>query len=120
MSSQRGSSLIEVVVASAVLTAGILGVATMFPTAYMTLDRSGEQTAAIVLAEQQVEWLRSQPYAGLTTATTADNLDGEYTGFVRTTQIQVDTPEAGVTLVKVTVTSPGGYTVRELTSVITD
>ena len=120
MSSMRGSSLIEVVIAAAVLTAGILSVATMFPTAYLALDRSGEQTAAVVLAEQQVEWLRSQPYTALTGATTVDSLDGEYTGFVRTTEIQVDTPEAGVTLVKVTVTSPGGYTVRELTSVITD
>ncbi len=119
MSSQRGSSLIEVVVASAVLTAGILSVATMFPTAYLALDRSGEQTAAVVLAEQQVEWLRNQPYAGLTTATTADSLDGAYTGFVRTTEIQVDTPEAGVNLVKITVTSPGGYSIKELTSVIT-
>ena len=72
------------------------------------------------LAEQQVEWLRNQPYAALTTATTVENLDGEYTGFVRTTEIQVDTPAVGVTLVKVTMTSPGGYSVRELTSVITD
>lgn len=119
MSSMRGSSLIEVVIASAVLTAGIMSIATLFPTAYLVLDRSGEQTSAVALAQQKVEWLRSQPFTNLTTSTTVENLDGAYTGFVRTTSIEVDTPEAGVNLVKVTVTSPGGYSIKELTSVIT-
>jgi len=120
MNSMRGSSLIEVVIASAVLTAGILSIATMFPTAYMTLDRSGEQTAAVMLAQQQMESLRNEPFAVLTAGTATEQLAGEYAGYTRTTEIEVDTPEVGVTTVKITVTSPGGYSIRDLTSVITE
>lgn len=116
----RGFTLVEVMIAGAILVMAALPIVIIFPNAYMSLNRSGERTVAITLAQQQIESLRNQPYAALTTGTTTEQLAGAYAGYTRTTVIQVDNPVVGVTLVKVSVTTAGGLQVKDLTSVITD
>ncbi len=120
MTKAGGFSLVEVLIATAIVAITFLAIASMFPTAYRNVDWSGEQTTAVALAEQQLEWLMNQSYVSpfLTAGTTPLNLAGPYAGYTRTTTIQDDTPMVGVKDVRVTVTTPAGRSVQ-LVTVIT-
>lgn len=120
MSTAKGFSLVEVLIATAIVAIAFLAIASMFPTAYQNVDWSGEQTTAAALAEQRLEWLMNQSYASapLTAGTTTENLAGNYVGYTRTTTIQDDTPMPGVKDVRVTVATPAGRSVQ-LVTVIT-
>ena len=120
MSRMEGFTLVEVVIAAALMAMAVLSVAIMFPNAHMGVERSGEQTVAVMLAQQQVESLRNEPFAVLTAGTTTEQLAGEYAGYTRTTEIQVDTPDIGLKQVKISVTTAGGWEVNDLTTIITD
>ncbi len=117
MRSMRGFTLIEVMIASAIILVALLPIASTFPEAYRHVDRSGEQTVALTLAQQRIEWLRNQPYAALTAGTTTELLTVPSGVYARATTIQDDTPVAGLKTVAVTVLSPGGQPVK-LTSLI--
>jgi Tfp pilus assembly protein PilV len=106
----RGFSAIEVLVAASIFVVAILAVANMFPTAYQTVDRSGEDTVAVTLAQQRIEWLRNHAYtsADLAAGTTMENLGGDFVGFTRTTTVQDNIPMNGVKQVTVTVATPAG------------
>ena len=117
MRSMRGFTLVEVMIASAIILVALLPIASVFPGAYRHVDRSGEQTVALTLAQQRIEWLRNQSYAALTAGTTNELLTVQYGGYARATAIQVDTPMVGLKTVSVTVVTPGGRSVR-LTSLI--
>ncbi len=116
MRKAAGFSLVEVLIAAAILAVALLAIASMFPTAYRTVDWSGDQTVAVTLAQQRLEWLRNQTYtsAPLAAGTTTENLTGTYVGYTRTTTIQVDTPTSGVRQVAVTVAAPSGRNVQVL------
>ncbi len=120
MRDAKGFSLIEVLIATAIIAVAFLAIASMFPTAYRNVAWSGERTAAVTLAEQRLEWLMNQDYtsAPLAAGTTTENLGGNYAGYTRTTTIQDDTPMAGVKDVRVTVVMPTGRNVQ-LVTVIT-
>jgi type II secretion system protein I len=120
MSTAKGFSLVEVLIATAIVAIAFLAIASMFPTAYRNVDWSGEKTTAAALAEQRLEWLMNQSYASapLAAGTTNENLAGAYVGYTRTTTIQDDTPMLGVKDVRVTVASPAGRSVQ-LVTVIT-
>ncbi|MGH7360233.1 MAG: type IV pilus modification PilV family protein [Candidatus Methylomirabilales bacterium] len=71
----RGVTLAELLVAMAVLTVAILGIAGMFPTAYTNVTKGGQLTTATALARQMMEMIRGEPaldavarYQGLDTA----------------------------------------------------
>ena len=117
MKNMKGFTLIEVMIASTILLLALLPIASIFPDAYRNVDRSGEQTVALTLAQQRIEWLRNQSYAALTAGTTTELLTVESGVYARATTIQVDTPVAGLKMVAVTVLSPGGQPVK-LTSLI--
>ncbi len=119
MSNNRGFSALEVLVAASIVAVALLAIANMFPTAYQTVDRSGEDTMAVTLAQQRMEWLRNHAYtsAALAAGTTTENLAGDYAGFTRTTTVQDDTPMGGVKQVTVTVATPARRS-AEITSVV--
>jgi prepilin-type N-terminal cleavage/methylation domain-containing protein len=116
-----GFSLIEILIATAIIAVALLAVVAMFPTAYRNVDWSGEQTTDVTLAQQRLEWVRNQPYASAALAggTTTEPLGGNYTGYTRTTTVEDDTPVVGVKQVTVAVASPSGKTVQLIT-VITE
>ena len=68
-SSQRGTSLIELMIASLVLTIGVLGCAVLIPIAIGTNSRNRQQSNSTVIAQMTMEKILSQPAsssAGLT------------------------------------------------------
>lgn len=117
MSVEKGFSLVEVLIATAIVAIAFLAIASMFPIAYQNVDWGGEQTTAAALAEQRLEWLMNQSYvsAPLAEGTINENLAGAYAGYTRTTTIQDDTPMPGVKDVRVTVTSPSRRSVQLVT-----
>jgi prepilin-type N-terminal cleavage/methylation domain-containing protein len=113
MTRETGFSLIEVLVALAVLGGGLLAIATMTVTSLHSIDRSGEETAAMVLSQQRMEWIRNQDYASsaLAAGTTTETLTGDHSGYSRVTVIVNDVPIADVKRITVTTTSPSGRVV---------
>jgi len=117
MKKAEGFSLVEVLIAAAILAVVLLALASMFPTAYLNVDQAGEQTTAATLAQQRMEWLRNESYVSLAAGTTSETPIPGYTGYARTTAIQSDTPTTGVKQVTVTVATPTGRSVQ-VTSLI--
>ena len=76
MRNSRGFTAIEVLIAAAIVAIALAGLAGMIPTAYRTVDWAGEDTVAVALAKQRVEWLKNQSYtsADLAAGTTTQNL----------------------------------------------
>lgn len=54
-----GFTLIEVLVAAALLAVGILFISTMFPVGYSNVDAGGEQTEAAILAQDMLEKIKN-------------------------------------------------------------
>jgi Tfp pilus assembly protein PilV len=108
----RGFSALEVLIAATVTVVGILAVASMFPSSYTTVNKSGKQTAAVNLAQQRIEALRNQGYAQIDAGDNETNaaITG-YTGYTRTTLIEPNTPVANMTQMTVTVRPPVGTAV---------
>ncbi len=55
-----GFSLLEVLIGATVLAVGLLGLATMFPVAYLNVDSGGKLTGATALAQSFIEQLRTR------------------------------------------------------------
>jgi prepilin-type N-terminal cleavage/methylation domain-containing protein len=117
MTSTRGFTFIEVLIAAAVVSIALVGLAGLTPIAYRNVDWSGEDTMAVTSAKQQIEWLKNQSYTSvpLAAGTTTQNLAGDYAGYTRMTVVEDDPPAVGVAGIKqvtVTVTTPTGRSVR--------
>jgi prepilin-type N-terminal cleavage/methylation domain-containing protein len=108
MRNARGFTIVEVLVTATLVAVALLAIAGMMPTAYRTVDWSGEETVAVTLAKQRLEWLRNQPYtsAPLAAGTTTEVLAGDYGGYTRTTTVQDNTPINEMKQVTVTVATP--------------
>lgn len=107
MRNARGFSALEVLIAAAIIAVALVGLAGLFPTAYRTVDWSGEETVAMTLAKKRIEWLRNQGYssAPMALGTTPENNAENNAGYTRETVV-VPGPIAGVKQVTVTVTTP--------------
>ncbi len=118
---QRGFTLIEVLVAAVLVVVALLGAAAMSLTASGEVGRSGEETLAVSMAEQRFEWLRNQDFASteLAAGTTTETLAGAFAGYSRTTTVTDDTPRAGVKQIVISITAPSGLT-RTITGLIRD
>ena len=105
----RGFSALEVLIAASITVVGILAVASMFPSSYTNVNKSGKQTAAVYLAQQRIEALRNQGYANIDAGDdeTTVSITG-YSGYTRSTTIAGDTPVAGMKQMTVTVTPREG------------
>ena len=121
MKNERGFSLVEVLVATMLISVALLGIAAVSLTAYTSLDSGGKRTVAVTLAQQRVEWMRNQGFnsVALSAGTTIENLAGIFDGYTRTSTIADNTPVAGVKQVTVTVAAPSGRNLQIVT-LITD
>ncbi len=117
MTSARGFTILEVLTAAAIVAIALMGLAGVFSTAYRTVDWSGEDTVAVTLGKQRLEWLKNQPYtsAALAAGPTTENLTGDYAGYTQQTVVIDDNPLVGVKQVMVTVTTPVGRSVQLVT-----
>ena len=123
MNNNRGFSAIEVLIAATIVVVALLAIASMAPTAYRTVDWSGEDTMAVTLAQQRIEFLKNQPFTDPTldetTGDVTENLTGQYAGYTRVTEVEDDPAVVGaltgVKQVTVTVNSPNGRQVQLVT-----
>ena len=117
MRNTRGFTVVEVLVAAVIIAVALMGLAGLFPTAYRTVDWSGEETVAMTLAKQRLEWLKNQAYASapLAVGPTTENLTGNNAGYTRQTVVTGNAPIPGVKMVMVTVTTPVGRSVQLVT-----
>lgn len=81
--SNRGMSLVEILLAAVILAVALLGVAGLFPTAFQNVITGGRITRATLLAEQQLEALRGQTFGTLIVSPNpypdpANPIDGSY------------------------------------------
>jgi len=74
-SGARGVTLVELLIAIAVLSVAILALGGMFPSAYTNVTKGGQLTTATALCRQMVEMIRGEPtfdavlrYQGVDTA----------------------------------------------------
>jgi prepilin-type N-terminal cleavage/methylation domain-containing protein len=112
----RGVSMIEVMIALAVLGFGMLGVAAVQVSAFRATDQSRERTLAHGLAQQRLEIFQEMSRTSLETIRTdagypndplnpidPDPNDAQPMSFTRTWAITPDTPEPDVYTIMVTV-----------------
>lgn len=121
MKNERGFTLIEVMVACALISVALVGMAGAMTTAYGTIDKSGEQTTASTLAMQRMEFLRNQAFASsnLAAGSVTETLTGTYAGYTRITMIADNTPRAGVKRLTVQASSPEGTSVTTVSYMAT-
>jgi prepilin-type N-terminal cleavage/methylation domain-containing protein len=119
--SARGFTLVELLLASALIAVAVLSLITMSSTAAERVKRSGQTTSAVVLTQQRLEWLRSQPWTSsvLAPGTTTEFFAGELSGYSRVTQVVDNEPREGIKQVTVRTNTPAGRNVQ-LVSLITE
>lgn len=110
---QRGLTLVETVIALAIVTLAVTFLAGLFPHGLKVATLSQEETMAAFLAQAKIEQLISANYAETPTATTVENslsaLHPDFTGFRRTTVVSyvdgdLDTSAVDLGLKKISVT----------------
>jgi type II secretory pathway pseudopilin PulG len=62
---QGGFTIVELLVASGILVFALLGIASVLPTADMTLHEAGQITKAASLAQQMIETIKNDPFTDL-------------------------------------------------------
>jgi type II secretory pathway pseudopilin PulG len=72
-----GFTLIEVLIASLILVAALMGIAAVLPTAGQTLHQSGQASKAVSLTQEMIEMIKNDPFDGLTNY---DSVDTRTTG----------------------------------------
>jgi len=134
LSDSNGSSgftLLEVMIAMAILGVGLLSIAVAQLTAIKVASKSKNLQQAMFLAREQMDDLEALPASSpiLLTADTTDdpnnpiqvsNDEGDMTRFTRSFTVTPDEPEAGLALVVVTVawnSNQGGIRQVRLSSV---
>jgi prepilin-type N-terminal cleavage/methylation domain-containing protein len=107
---EGGFTLIEVVIAVALLAVGLLAVTTAQVQAINYAARSKHLTRAVHLAQEQMEAFNSMPTASLPATGTdpanpidPDPNDGDFMTFTRSWVIEADTPSAGITRITVNI-----------------
>ena len=63
--SARGYTLVEIVIAAAILAVALLAIANMFPTGYTNVTEAGRRTMGLTAARQILEDMQSIPFANL-------------------------------------------------------
>ncbi len=101
MKNEKGFSLIEVIIAVALL--GIIGIALLsgLATASRALFIADERATAESLARSQMEYVKNQPYAA---SYTPDSVPAEYAGYLATINTEPIESSPGGSLQRIRVT----------------
>jgi type IV pilus assembly protein PilV len=109
---EQGFTMIEILVAISLLLVGLLAVGQMQIMTTVTNSTANQKTTAITLAQDQMEILRTRPYANIETPPLS-NTSGMYT---RSWIVEANTPAVNMKRVTVTVSWQGKQV--ELQSII--
>ena len=101
---EAGHTLIEVLVTMALLIIALLGMAVAFRVGRAVVVQARMSTTAVALGERRLEQAKRTPYATLSTLAGSDTTT--FAPYAVTTQVNADTPSAGMTTVTVIVTAP--------------
>jgi len=130
--SDRGISLLEVLLAATILSVGFLGTGVLAMGVMTANKTSREVTVATALAQDKMEEVRQSGYSGLpsvTTTVTEDygtivgSVDGntaDYADYKRVTETQVGSPAAGMKTVEVSVYRLAGQSPVVFTTIVSD
>jgi len=99
LANSRGFTLVEVMIAIAILVIGLLGVAGVATTVINGNALGKEITTATTLAQDKMEELKGTAYASLTS-----NSDTQESIYTRTWTVTADSPAAGMKTIDVVVT----------------
>ena len=100
---EHGYTMVEVLIGMALLLIGLLAVAQMQIMTTITNASANQKTTAITLAQDQLEILRTRPYANIETPPLSDT-SGIYT---RSWVVENNTPATNMKRVTVTVSWRG-------------
>jgi prepilin-type N-terminal cleavage/methylation domain-containing protein len=117
--SERGVTLLEILIAMLLLGIALVGLAASFPLAMFGVTLGGYQTTATLLAQQSLEQARAKTYATISTLDTGGGVCTtagggtfaavtEFPGFERCVSAQTATPTATTTTVTVVVKFAAG------------
>lgn len=70
--SEKGLTLVELLIAASILATALLGVAGMFPSAYQNVKYGGRISRATALAQEMMEILRDESFTTLASYNTLD------------------------------------------------
>ncbi len=114
MNQERGSSLIESLVATLIVSTGVVTMAQLLSIAAVTNLAARRSTVAAIAAEQKLEELRTLPFDGLQTSPASaleQNTDGyvDYVGiYTRRWSIEPVSSAPGSLVIQVLVTTASG------------
>ena len=115
---QSGFTAAEVLVATLVITIGLVALAGLFPVANQSIFSASQRTTAALLAEQGLELARNNLLSNWNwTPPTQDTLGSDYTGYTRTTQVAPVPGFANLKQVTVTAAFPNQASVQLITVV---
>jgi type IV pilus assembly protein PilV len=100
---EQGFTMIEILIAIALLLVGLLAVGQMQVMTMVTNSTANQRTTAITLAQDQMELLRTRPYANIETPPLS-NTSGIYT---RSWTVETNTPATNMKRVTMTVSWQG-------------
>ena len=100
-----GFSLIEVVIASAILAIGLLGLMTLQTTMTRTNTRSNTMSQATALVSGQIEMLRQAPFSGADLVAGSHTRSDSQTGYNVDWVVKDDSPVFGAKAIIITVAS---------------
>lgn len=104
---QEGFTLIEVMVAAAILAVALLALVSAFPVGYVDVTTSGGQSKATAYAQQMLEQLKNQPFSPSAAAQT-DTPEVDYTRTWSITQEPGTNAPNRLARIQVTVSWNGG------------
>lgn len=115
--SQRGVTLLELLIAMMLLAVALVGLAASFPLAVFGVTAGGFQTTATLLAQQSIEVAKHTPYALLPSTDSGgfQLVPGYSGGFTRNIQVQQGFPTVTTTTVTVVVRFRGGTGLNDST-----
>lgn len=105
---RRGFTLIEVIGAVVVFSAGVLMVAHLTGTLTLQMEWSAAKSEVVALAQERMEYLEDQPYDDVPVGTSADTLEIRGRDFIRTVTVTQYSPLTREISVRVVPDQPPG------------
>ena len=112
---ERGLSLVEGLVAAALVAIAFVAVSNLFPVGYSNITYGGNQTLASNYAQQKIEQLKNLSFDSINTTTCSSNVENLGNGFSRTCVLTLNVGVVGslqaadMKKVRVTVSWPDKY-----------